>query len=118
NSDYSATAATFAIGAGDGASADITVSATQDQSVEGTESFSGQTLTVGGPATASGSGQTITVNDDDSATLTFTSSSSSVGEGAGKIGRASWRVRAEGVAGGGAVERRGGGGQRAREEGT
>ena len=65
NGDYSSAYASFLAGAGNNATSNITVSASQDTLVEGAESFANQTLLVTGPATVSGSGQTITVNDDD-----------------------------------------------------
>ncbi|MDB5389136.1 MAG: conserved repeat domain protein [Planctomycetaceae bacterium] len=71
NSDYSSLAASFPAGSGNNATANLTVSATQDGIVEGTEVFTNQILTVTGAATVSGVGQTITVSDDDIATVSI-----------------------------------------------
>src|SRR5205823_2428422 len=78
NADYSASTATFSAGAVDNDTADITVTAVNDQFVEGTETFASQGLSLTGPATVSGSGQSITITDTDSATVSISAGATAV----------------------------------------
>jgi Bacterial Ig-like domain/Calx-beta domain len=78
NADYTATAATFPVGSGNGATADIGISAVDDQLVEPTvESFPGQTVgitsTGGANVTVASPGgtQQINVIDNDTATVSI-----------------------------------------------
>src|SRR5262249_22752990 len=81
NADYSSDAASFSSGATEGTTATLTVTATDDQLVEGPELF---TATLAAPTsnasvTTAGSG-TVSITDNDTATATFTSASSSLSE--------------------------------------
>ncbi|MCX7423829.1 MAG: hypothetical protein NT013_30415, partial [Planctomycetia bacterium] len=83
NPDYTTTAATFAAGAIDGATANIVIQAFDDRFVEAsTETFTGQTLNLTSTATKTASGtRTIAVVDNDSATVSITGGTTSVTEG-------------------------------------
>ena len=85
NLDYTITAAVFAAGAVDGATANVTVSAVDDQIVEqATEAFAGQALSVTSMASASAStSQTIEVIDND--TAVYTINDVTVGEADGTL---------------------------------
>ena len=74
NGDYAATTALFGVGAMNGATADVVVTAVNDRNVEqATESFAGQALSVTSTANASAStSQTIDVVDNDSAAVVIT----------------------------------------------
>src|SRR2546422_875520 len=84
NADYSSNSQAFGIGAVDGATVSLTVRATDDQLVEGPESFAAAALvdtTSNAAVTESGTG-TVNVSDNDSATIAFLVASSTVGEAA------------------------------------
>ena len=86
NGDYAATAALFGVGAMNGATADVVVTAVNDRNVEqATESFAGQALSVTSTANVSAStSQTINVVDNDSAAVVITTpGTTSVTEGGG-----------------------------------
>jgi hypothetical protein len=72
NADYLPTAATFAAGSGNGATANVVVSAVDDSTVEPTETFSGQALSATSVASVTSSGsQSVVVTDNDTATFTI-----------------------------------------------
>ena len=84
NADYTATAATFAAGSLNGATANVSVSAEDDRRVEPSESFAGQTLAVtaaNGANVTAGTSQTIVVNDNDSATVSIPAGTTGLTEG-------------------------------------
>ncbi|MDP7018736.1 MAG: Calx-beta domain-containing protein [Pirellulaceae bacterium] len=81
NFDYSTTAASFGVGAKDGDTDNISVSATNDRFVEGKETFASQSLiATPGSVVASGS-EKIVVNDNETAKISFSSGSSKADEG-------------------------------------
>lgn len=86
NADFSSNAVTFAAGTSNSASATLTVTATEDQIVEGTETFANVTMTRSAanftPATTAPSLTTVVVNDNDGVTLILSGSTTATEGGA------------------------------------
>ncbi|HVK07871.1 MAG TPA: Calx-beta domain-containing protein, partial [Gemmataceae bacterium] len=86
NADYTAAPAVFAPGSASGATADLSITATNDQFVEGTETFANQALQAVTPATATATGdQTVVVTDNDTATVSVAAGTTAVTEGAAGV---------------------------------
>lgn len=102
HADYSGSSITFAAGSLDAETRDITVSATNDILVEGSESHSGQSLSITtvdpSPLSALGS-RTIDVTDNDTAALSFRAASGSVSEGTDTSVEVTLTITANGVEG-------------------
>src|SRR5262249_16851696 len=85
NPDYSATAASFGVGAATGATQNVVVSAIDDRRVEAaTETFASESLNItasGGANGTAGGTRTLAVAYNDSATVAITSGTTSVTEG-------------------------------------
>src|SRR5262245_32147733 len=85
NADYGSVAASFAAGSADGATANVVVSAEDDQRVEATsESFPGEALTItdkgGADVTAAGT-RDIVVTENDSTTVAIATGTTTAAEG-------------------------------------
>src|SRR6185369_6248561 len=83
NADYSANTQSFAAGASDGATVSLTVTATNDQLVEGPESFTATLVDTTSNASVSETGSaTVSITDNDSATVTLSGTTTAVENGA------------------------------------
>src|SRR6185436_13070409 len=83
NADYSGSTAAFASGASNGDTASLTVTATNDQLVEGPESFTASLTGTTSNATVSQAGSaTVNVADNDTATVTLSGTTTATEGGA------------------------------------